>query len=260
MTGFVNGGTGTVNLVTTVGGITESGVGKITAGTLTGSSHGAVTLNAANVITDLGAFTTNGNYAFAMTDAHDLTVTGAVNAGTAALTLTTTGSGHDIIVDNTLHGGMVKLASAATISSNSSGKITATTLTGSSHGAVTLNAANIIANLGAFTTNNGNFALTDAALLTTTGAVNAGTHAITLATTGVTSHGIAIKSHLTTTGSAGVVTLTSAGNVTETTAGAIVTHKLNVTAKTGITLMSPSNSISVLGTHTTVKGSNNINL
>jgi len=51
-----------------------------------------------------------------------LTVTGAVASGTAALTLTATGSGHDIIVDSTLHGGTVKLASAATISSNSSAR------------------------------------------------------------------------------------------------------------------------------------------
>jgi len=281
VTGAVNTGSGALTLTTTGNGhdivvnntltggtvtLASAGVigsnssGRIIATTLAGSSHGAVTLNAANAFTNLGAFTTGGNYAFALTDSHDLTVSGAVNAGSGVLTLTTTGSGHDIVVNNTLHGGTVKLASAATISSNSSGKITATTLTGSSHGAVALNAANVITNLGAFATNNGNFALTDAALLTTTGTVNAGTHTITLKTTGATSHSIAIKSHLTTTGSAGVVTLTSAGNVTETTAGAIITHKLNVTAKTGISLTSPSNNITVLGTHTTVSGPNNIHL
>jgi len=76
------------------------------------------------------------------------------------------------------------LNAAGKITESGAGKITASSLTGSSHGAVTLNAANIIANLGAFTTNNGNLALTDAALLTTTGTVNAGTHTITLKTNG----------------------------------------------------------------------------
>ena len=141
---------------------------------MTGSSHGTVALTAANVITDLGAFTTNGNNAFALTDARDLTVTGAVNAGTGDLALTTTGSGSDIVLDNTLHGGTVTLASAATISGNSSGKITATTLTGSSHGAVTLTAANAVTNLGAFTTAQQRLPLTDAQALIVNGAVNAG--------------------------------------------------------------------------------------
>jgi len=253
----LHGGTVTLTSAAT---ISSNSSGKITATTLTGSSHGAVTLIAANVITNLGAFATNGNNAFAITDAHDLTVTGAVNAGTAALTLTTTGTGDDIIEDNTLHGGTVTLTSAATISSNTSGKITATTLTGSSHGAVTLNAANVITNLGAFTTNYSAFALTDAALLTTTGTVNAGTSTIALTTTGATSDGIAVKSHLSTSGSAGSVTLKSAGSVTETSAGAIVTHKLNVTAKTGITLTSTSNNITTLGTDTTVSGPNSVHL
>ena len=249
---------GTVKLASAAA-ISSNSAGRITATTLTGSSKGAVALDAANVITDLGAFTTGGNYAFALTDVHDLTVDGAVNAGTGALTLTTTGTGNDIIIDSTLHGGTVKLASAGTISSNSAGKITATTLTGSSKGAVTLNAANVITDLGAFTTGNGAFALTDAASLTTTGTVNAGTGTIALTTTG-SGHNIAVDSHLTTSGSAGVVTLTSAGKVTETSAGAIVTHKLNVKAATGITLTSPSNNVTTLGTDTTTSGPNSIHL
>ena len=102
--------------------------------------HGATTLNGANVFTNLGAFTTDGNNAFSLTDAHDLTVTGTVNAGTAGLTLTTTGAGDDLFVNSTLTGGTVTLASAATIS-ETGGVINATTLTGSSHGAVTLTAS-----------------------------------------------------------------------------------------------------------------------
>jgi hypothetical protein len=210
-----------------------------------------VTLNAANVFTNLGAFTTGGNYAFSLTDAHDLTVTGAVNAGTGALTLTTTGSGNDIIVNNTLHGGTVKLASAATIASNSSGKITATTLTGSSHGTVTLNAANKVTNLGAFTTNNGGFALTDAQALTVTGAANTGTGTLSLKTT---SGNLTLKALVT----AKTTTLISAAKALESGAGAIHTTTLNVTAVTGI-ILSGANVITHIGTNHTGSGTDIIN-
>jgi hypothetical protein len=278
--GAINTGTGALTLTTTGTGhrivldstlhggtvklasastLSSNSAGVITATTLTGSSVGVAALNAANLITDLGAFTTGGNFALSLTDAHDLTVDGAVTSGAGSLTLATTGSGHDILVDDTLHGGMVKLASAAKITSNSSGKIMATTLTGSSVGTVTLNAANVITDLGAFTTGNGAFALTDARTLTTTGTLNAGTGAIALTTTG-NGHNVAVDSHLTTSGSAGVVTLTSAGNATETSAGGIITHKLNVKAKTGITLTSSANNITTLGTHTTTSGPNTIHL
>ena len=345
---------GTVTLASAAT-ISSNSSGKITATTLTGSSHGATTLNGANMVSNLGAFTTGGNNAFSLTDAHDLTVTGAVNAGTAGLTLTTTGAGSDIMVNSTLTGGTVTLASAATISSNSSGKVTATTLTGSSHGAVTLTAANTITNLGAFTTGGNNaFALTDAHSLNVSGAVNAGTAGLTLATTGgtnamtlaasltggtvtlnsagtinqtagvinattltglshgattlnganmvtnlgaftnagtggfaftdaralivsgtvnggagtvvlkttgATSNNLTINATVETSGASGVVTLISAGNVAESAStGAVITHLLNVTAQTGISLTSLLNNITVLGTNTTASGSKSIHL
>ena len=178
--GVVASGTVALNSAGTISGNSS---GTINATTLTGSSHGATTLNGANVFTNLGAFSTNGNNAFAVTDAHDLTVTGAVNAGTAGLTLTTTGIGDDIFENSTLTGGTVTLASGATIS-ETGGVINATTLTGSSHGTVALNGANVLTNLGGFTTNGNNaFSLTDAHSLNVNGAVNAGTAGITLATT-----------------------------------------------------------------------------
>ncbi len=108
---------GTVRL-DAAGAISEGGSGAITASTLTGSSHGAVTLSAANTIADMGAFTTANN-AFHLTDAHGLTLTGAVNAGTGNLALTTTGSRHNLVVDQALTGHVVTLTSAARILSNS---------------------------------------------------------------------------------------------------------------------------------------------
>jgi hypothetical protein len=168
-----------------------------------------------------------------------------------------------LAIDSALNTGTGKLIlrAAGKITESGSGKITATTLTGSSHGAVTLNAANVITKLGAFTTNNGAFALTDAHALTVTGTVNAGTKTIALTTTGGTSNNLAINATAETSGSAGVVTLVSAGKVGESTStGAIVTHKLNVTAKTGISLTSTHNNITTLGINTTTSGTKDIHL
>ena len=73
----------------------------ITATTLTGSSVGGAALNSTNLLTNLGAFTNTGAGGFALTNAQTLTVTGAVDAGTATLGLTTTGAGHTLTVATT---------------------------------------------------------------------------------------------------------------------------------------------------------------
>jgi len=241
--GVVASGTVALNSAGTIGGNSS---GTITAGALTGSSHGTVTLTAANIITNLGAFTTSGNNAFAVTDAHDLTVTGAVNTGTAGLTLTTTGGTSDIFVNSTLTGGAVTLVSAATISENvTTGKVLATTLTGSSHGATTLNGANVLTNLGAFTTNGNNaFSLTDAHSLNVNGAVTAGSAGVTLATTGGT-NAMTLAASLT----GGTVTLNSAGTINQT-AGVIATGTLTGSAH-GATTLNGANVFTSLGAFTT---------
>ena len=120
---------------------------------------------------NLGAFTTttggnNGN--FTLTDAEALNLTGSVNAGTGAVTLT----------------------SAGTITEQSDGTITAGTLTGSSAGSASFaQTGNLVTNLGAFATtaggNNGNFTLTDAEALNITGLLNAGTGTVTLNSAGM---------------------------------------------------------------------------
>jgi filamentous hemagglutinin family protein len=236
--------------------ISESNAGAIDAKTLTGSSKGAVTLTSSkNVITGLGAFTTGGN-AFSLTDDHDLTTTGTVNAGSRTVTLTTKGSGHDIAVDSKLEGGEVKLASAATISESNAGDIDAKTLTGSAKGTVKLTSAkNTITDLGALSTGSHAFALTDDHALTVDGKVNAGTGTLDLTTVG-NNHDLAIEAAIT----AGTINLVTTGEATETSKGAITAKLLNVTADTGIDLTSKANKIKKLGTHKTKKGPNKVTL
>jgi hypothetical protein len=238
--------------------IGENSSGDIDATTLTGSSKGTVALaSSKNVITDLGSFSTGGGDPFSLKDDHDLTTTGTVNAGAHTVTLTTTGSGHDIAVDSKLEAAEVKLVSAATIGENGSGDIDATTLTGSAHGTVRLTGAkNTIADLGAFTTG-GNlaFALTDDHALTVDGKVDAGTGTLNLTTTG-SKHGLAIEAAIT----GGTVNFVTTGEATETTKGAITASLLNVTANTGIDLTSQANKIKKLGTDKTKTGPNKVTL
>ncbi len=73
-------GTTSVTLVATGGGISETGT--VTTPLLSGRATGAVGLSDNNQVTDLGNFTTGGD--FALTDAGALTVIGAVAAGTPA--------------------------------------------------------------------------------------------------------------------------------------------------------------------------------
>ena len=253
----LTGGTVTLSSAGTI----NQTAGVITATTLTGISHGATTLKDANIVTNLGTFTTSGNNAFALTDAHSLNVSGVVNAGTAGLTLATTGGTNAMTLAASLAGGTVTLSSAGTIN-QTAGVITATTLTEISHGATTLKGANMVNNLGAFTNaGTGGIAFTDARALIVSGAVNGGTGTVALTTTGATANNLTINASVSTSGAAGVVTLISAGNVGESTStGAVVTHLLNVTAHTGISLTSLLNNIAILGTNTTVTGTKNIHL
>ena len=67
--------------------MTQTGI--ITAGTLTGNTAISVTLGGANVLTNLAAFTSVG---LTLNDsAGGLNVTGTVNGGTGAVSITTAG-------------------------------------------------------------------------------------------------------------------------------------------------------------------------
>ena len=220
--GFLNAGSSTVDLINT-GAITDSGAGKITAGTLTGSAAGAVALNDAGyLISNLGAFSATSG--FALTNGHALTIDGFLNAGS----------------------GTVDLVNTGTIGESGSGKITAGTLTGSSVGGATLNGANLIGVLSTFTNSGaGGLALTDGQTLTVSGVVNAGTGNLALTTTGA-GHNLAITNALTTTGTA---TLTSAGTIGETGSGKLTAGTLTGSSVGGTTL-NGANLIGVLSTFT----------
>ncbi len=116
-------GTTSVALAATGGGI--SGTGTVTTPLLIGSASGTVGLTGANQVTDLGDFTTGGD--FALTDAGALTVVGAVAAGTpaapnagntATLTLSTGGAlqiGVDGGAAGSLNAGNVALTAGGAI-------------------------------------------------------------------------------------------------------------------------------------------------
>jgi filamentous hemagglutinin family protein len=182
---------GSQAILHSAGTITESGNGQIDANLLSGSSTGGATLNGGNDVNALGTFTNAGSGGFALTNDQSLTVNGAVNAGSGDLSLTTDGGNLVIAKLLTTTGTATLTASEAedvangTIRESGTGAIDATTLTGSADSTTTLNGANQIANLGAFTNTGGNFALTDDESLTLNGTLNAGNYGVTLADTGM---------------------------------------------------------------------------
>lgn len=140
----INGGVaGTAVALYSAGSISEGGDG-VNAGTLTGSSAGATTLNGFNQVGTLGSFSANG---FSLTDAQALTVAGPVNAG-GSLALTTTSGG--ITINGATSGSTTSLNSAGTLSEGSSGSIAAATLSGNAGGVTTLTGANKVSTLGDF--------------------------------------------------------------------------------------------------------------
>jgi fibronectin-binding autotransporter adhesin len=236
--------------------IAESSAGAIDATSLIGLADGAVTLTSAkNDFTDLADFNA-GKFSLDLTDDHNLIVTGAVKTS-STVTLTTTGSGHTIAVNNELKGSTVDLVSAASISESAGGNIDAKSLKGSAQGAVNLTSVlNAVISLGAFTTAGKNFSLTDDHNLIAKGVVNAGAGTVSLAKVG-TNHNLAIAGTI--TGS--TVDLTTTGAATETKKASIAASKvLNVTANSGIKLTSKHNAITKLGTDTTTSGPNKVTL
>ncbi len=249
----------TVDLVS-AGTITEQGPGGgIEAGTLTGSAGGAVKLNVFNEVTDLGNFSTRGHAFSLQNEDYDLTTTGTINVGGAALRLTTSGGfPNNIAVDSKLEAGTVDLVSTAKITESTAGDIDATTLTGSADAAVSLtSSSNTFTDLGPFSTSgNHPFKFTDDHTLTVDGAVDAGSGILDLTTVG-SDNDLIIHSAIT----GGTVNLVTTGEATENSSGAIkATDLLNVTANTGIYLPSHKNRIKAVGTRTTNSGPNKITL
>ena len=191
ITGSVNTGTGTVSL-TVAGGITEAAGGTVTAGTLTGSAAGDATFaQPGNLVANLGAFAANN---FTLVDGEALNIAGPVNVGA----------------------GTVSLTVAGTISEGAGGSVTAGLLTGNSVGnAIFGQPANLVTNLGAFSTAGSNFTLADGRALNLTGLLNLGGGAASLNAAGTITEqpGGSIL--------AGTLTGSSVGNATFDQANAI---------------------------------------
>jgi hypothetical protein len=165
VTGAISTGTGTLTLVSA--GTIAADTATITVGGLIGSSVGGASFNnPANAIATFGPFADSANGNVTLADRRGLTLTGAVNIGTGALTL----------------------ASAGAIAGNGA-TITAGTLTGSSTGGASFNnGANAIGTLGPFSdTANGGVTVADGQSLTVTGAISTGTGTLTLVSAGTIS-------------------------------------------------------------------------
>jgi filamentous hemagglutinin family protein len=285
-----------------VGTVSQPGPGIITAGSLTGVSGSSVTLDQANQIATLDAFTAVGNFilhnnavltqqAATTVDATAGTIlidNGGQDFDQSAGTLTTTNAtAAAITIQNTgtlkvgtltadaANGGValgVTGKPVGTVTEPGPGIITAGLLTGVSGSSVTLDQANQIATLDAFTAA-GNFSLHNSkALAQTATTVDAGAGTIlidnggqdfdqslgTLRTTNATAAAITIEN----TGTLTVGTLTAnsgtvvlgasgkpiAGAITEAAAGAIQAANLVATtqndAGAAITLDSAANAVS----------------
>ena len=175
--GLTLGGALTANgqtvTLTSAGPISQQ-AGIITAATLTGGSVGGATLDDTNAVGTLGPFSDTGAgnaTGLSFTDGQALQTAGLVSS-TGPLSLTTTTGGITFGGDVTASGQTITLTSAGAIA-QTGGVITAGSLTGSSAGNTTLNDANAIGTLGAFTVNGETLVLNNAAPLTIDGPVSA---------------------------------------------------------------------------------------
>jgi hypothetical protein len=112
--------------------------GAITAGTLTGSSNTSASLNqAGNAVTNLGAFTTHGN--FTLNDSTGgLTLTGAVSADAGAVSITTAGGALALGNNNVTGQGVSLTGTGVTQSGGTVDAGTGTILVDANDGAVNM--------------------------------------------------------------------------------------------------------------------------
>ena len=224
----INGAvSGTTTTLHSAAAITEGAGGSITANLLTGHSIGNATLDGDNHIDTLGSFTSD----FSLTNAQTLTVVGPLDGGPSVALTTTAG---DLIINGTISGTTTTLKSAGTISQGAAGSITASTLTGQSGGATTLNGSNHIGTLGSFTA--AGFALTNAQALTVDGPVAGGSSTMLATTAG----NLAINGAV----SGAQTTLNSAGAISEGSGGVITAATLSGSAAGGTTLGSATHRVS----------------
>ena len=250
----IRAGDGTVTL-TSAGKVTETGAGLVASTALNVTAVGGVGLDGQNTGHSV-SLQNSGGGALRYTNKGTLTVASASNAGGGAIFLVTTPAASGAATMNitgAVNGGTVTLTSGAIIKESGAGAITANILTGSAAGAVTLNGANQVAKLKDFADTAGDFALKDGQTLTLQGTIDGTGRTVSLTTT---AGDIAVNG----TVKAATLNLTSqTGALTESNSvGAIIASTLNAMAHTGITLASPGNNITTVGTDHTDSGPNTI--
>jgi hypothetical protein len=138
--------------LTSTGTLSESGVGKIVAGTFMGSSVGGATLNGANMVTTLGSFANSGSGNIGLANGETLTVAGPLNAGSGNLALTA--SAGNLLINGPVEGNTVTLGSTQG-SVTGSGAITAALLNVTANTGIDLTGQNDITAIGTNETNSG---------------------------------------------------------------------------------------------------------
>jgi hypothetical protein len=138
--------------LSSTGSLTESGNGRIVAGTFMGSAVGGATLNGANLITAIDSFANTGSGNIGLTNDQTLTVAGPLNAGTGNLSLTATAG--NLLINGTVEGNTVTLASSLG-SVTGSGPITAALLNVTADTGIDLTGSNDITAIGTNETNSG---------------------------------------------------------------------------------------------------------
>ena len=233
-------GTTTTLGATAVGGdlnITASGAVLQTGGALSVAGTSAIDAGS-NAITLTGGSNDFGgtvNLTGGATQINDLNALTLGTVNTGALTV---GAG-DLTLAGAVNGTAVSLTSSGTISESAGGSLTATSLTGHSAGATTLDRTNHINSLGGFSA--AGFALINAEALTVNGPVNGG------ASTGLTTTigDLAINGAVNGT----TTTLTSAGAITEG-AGGVITAGTLTGSSIGASTLNGANLIDTLGNFT----------
>ncbi|KRA30305.1 hypothetical protein ASD68_15830 [Rhodanobacter sp. Root627] len=211
----------TVTLVSG-GNISQTASGIVTAGTLAGRSVGSTMLDPVNHVDALGSFSANG---FDLASDRTLTVIGPVDGGDHVNLITTNG---DIIINGLVSGTRTTLSSAGAINQGSAGGIAASTLSGSSTGATTLEGGgNRVATLEAFKA--AGFSFTNGQSLIVAGPIDGGART-TLTTTrgGDLSIDGAVQG--------GMMTLVSAGAINEGASGSLTADTLTGSA-TGMVML-----------------------